>query len=434
MQVVPLDTSGNFSSTGKIVLLSVGMSNCYQEFQQLKVTVNGASYLNPNLVLINGAQPGQTINFIIDPNAQFWTEINNLLAQSGLSPKQVQAIWFKEAESTPQDTTFPSYPAGLKNKYKTAVKIMKTKYKNLKLCYSSSRIYGGYAPPVGLNPEPYAYYTGWSVKWMIEDQINGDTALLYKGVNPNSPWLSWGPYIWADGINPRNDGLTWNCPADFVGDGTHLSSTGKAKVANMLLDFFKTDETSKPWFLKNLTLDLNIVFEGLYNSNLNIMNLRDTITSYLRNVGSPYSAVDSSKAVVDTSTLKGICKYYNVNSGTYYIQINHRNCLETWSKIGGQNLIFGNTAEYSFSDTISNAYGGNMKQVDITPVKFAIFSGDVTHDGNIDVQDIIEIYNNVTQLSSGYLNTDLNGDNFTDAADLLIAYNNMTQLITVIKP
>jgi hypothetical protein len=84
---------------------------------------------------------------------------------------------------------------------------------------------------------------------LIESQINGDASLNYVGNNPSSAWLSWGPYLWANGITPRSDGLTWVI-SDYQSDGTHPSISGRQKVAQMLLQFFSTDETTKPWFLK----------------------------------------------------------------------------------------------------------------------------------------------------------------------------------------
>ena len=117
------------------------------------------------------------------------------------------------------------------------------------MCYLASRIYAGYANSA-LNPEPYAYYSGWSVKRLIENQVNGDTTLTFTGPTPRAPWLAWGPYFWADGTTPRSDGLTWNCPADYNSDGTHPSINGRQKVAQMLLQFFSTDATTVPWFLK----------------------------------------------------------------------------------------------------------------------------------------------------------------------------------------
>ena len=249
--VKPLDTNGNYDPVnGKIVLLSIGMSNTSQEFTRFMQIANTSGILNPKLQIVNGAQGGQHINIIIDSTAQFWTNVETRLRQNGVSVNQVQVIWFKQAEANVTDTTFPGYANSLKAKLKTALNIIQNKYSNVKLCYVSSRIYAGYAT-TNLNPEPIAYYSGWSVKWLIEDQINGDTLINYWGNNPKSPWLAWGPYIWADGLVPRLDGLIWRCPIDYANDGVHPSDSGRNKVGNMLFNFFSTDSTSRVWFLDN---------------------------------------------------------------------------------------------------------------------------------------------------------------------------------------
>ncbi len=75
---------------------------------------------------------------------------------------------------------------------------------------------------------------------MIEKQINGAPELNFAPEQGEvvAPYLSWGPYLWADGINPREDGLTW-LAEDMRDDCTHPSQSGNLKVANMLLEFFK---------------------------------------------------------------------------------------------------------------------------------------------------------------------------------------------------
>ena len=65
-----------------------------------------------------------------------------------------------------------------------------------------------------------------------------------------APVLLWGPYLWADGTKGRKDGFVWQ-QADFGPDGTHPSPSGRRKVADMLLRFFKTDSTAKGWFLSS---------------------------------------------------------------------------------------------------------------------------------------------------------------------------------------
>ena len=55
-------------------------------------------------------------------------------------------------------------------------------------------------------------------------------------------------YLWADGTSGRKlDSLVWN-RSDFGPDGVHPSDFGRAKVANLLLDFFRTDPLARPWF------------------------------------------------------------------------------------------------------------------------------------------------------------------------------------------
>jgi hypothetical protein len=88
------------------------------------------------------------------------------------------------------------------------------------------------------------------VKWLIEQQLQGDAALNYDAQKGKirTPWLCWGPYLWADGKNKNSDGLFYEA-SDFGDDGTHPSDSGRRKVAEQLLRFFKTDSTTKEWFL-----------------------------------------------------------------------------------------------------------------------------------------------------------------------------------------
>jgi hypothetical protein len=102
-----------------------------------------------------------------------------------------------------------------------------------------------------LNPEPHSYESGFAVKWLIADQMAGKPELNYdpKKGKVNSPWLAWGPYLWADGTKARSDGLVY-LREDLAQDGTHPSMSGREKVAKLLLSFLRTDPTARPWFVK----------------------------------------------------------------------------------------------------------------------------------------------------------------------------------------
>jgi len=91
------------------------------------------------------------------------------------------------------------------------------------------------------------------VKWLIQAQI---TQMSGGGIDPRAgdlnyngvaPWVAWGPYLWADGLTPRSDGLTWAC-SDLESDGTHTSQSGEQKVGSMLLNFFLNSPQASPWF------------------------------------------------------------------------------------------------------------------------------------------------------------------------------------------
>lgn len=179
-------------------------------------------------------------------------------------------------------------------------------------------------------------------------------------------------------------------------------------------------------------LDLTMFIEGFYNSSTNIQ-VSDTLKVYLRSIVSPFAKVDSAKAVVSANGTASLL-FGNAPTGVYYIVSTHRNSLETWSKSGGESLVRGSIISYNFSNASSHAFGNNMKHVDVSPVRFADFSGDVNQDGFINLTDVIGIYNDAGNFVSGYKVTDINGDNVTDLTDVIIANNNSTGFVMAVRP
>jgi hypothetical protein len=252
--VQPLDADGKPSANGKIVLLSVGMSNTTQEFSTFKRVADDDRDKNAKLVIVDGAQGGMSANRIINPEdngsgTRYWTTVDQRLKSAGVSRAQVQVAWIKQADPGPTQG-FPKYALLLQAELRQLVQHLHHRFPNLKLAYLSSRIYGGYAK-TSLNPEPYAYESAFAVKWLIDEQLKGGPALNFDPAKAavKAPWLSWGPYLWANGTTKRADGLSYE-ESDFAGDGTHPSAAGQRKVAGHLLHFFKTDSTAKSWFLR----------------------------------------------------------------------------------------------------------------------------------------------------------------------------------------
>lgn len=249
-QIQPLDRNGfQDPINGKIVFISIGMSNTSMEFSTFIPMGNADINKKPEVKLVDCAEGGMSSDIISIVNAKsyrhYWdTTVVKKLAAAGVTNLQVQAIWYKEAYPVGNLSLSPqTYSDSLTIQSKRIMNIIKSKFPNAKICYVASRIYAGYAASA-LNPEPYSYWQGWAMKWMIEDQITNDPMLQYSGTRPNSPWLCWGTYNWANGTNASSDGLTWECPSDFNPDGTHPSLTGRQKVAARLLNFLNTDSVA----------------------------------------------------------------------------------------------------------------------------------------------------------------------------------------------
>jgi hypothetical protein len=251
--IQPLSSTGAPDPTGKYVLMAIGESTAQNEFNRFLPIANADPAKNPNLVIVNGAQGGATPNTLTSTTSTYWTTVlENYLPQNGVTANQVVAIWMEDTDGIATGT-FPSDITTLQSEYETVMQTMLTLFPNLKMVYFSSRVYAGYSNGTATpdNPEPYAYEVGYAVKWAIADQLNGNSNLNY---NPASgpvvaPWMSWGPYYWSNGMLGRSDGLVWDCE-DFSPDGTHPSIFfGQLKVATKLLQFLKTDDTAKPWYL-----------------------------------------------------------------------------------------------------------------------------------------------------------------------------------------
>ncbi len=219
------------------------------------------------------------------------------LAPNGLSEAQVQVIWLYQADSiheggvsfgetvAPQDggpapTPIGSPPYTNADAFTLALELSqiartcKARYPNLQMIFVSTRESCAYSIGTGpgaapfsfydnlqgtgptfatfqapfapcsstlpasvLNPEPFAYETGFAVKWLLAAQIfqmrnggavsqastlaNGTVLESLDDANGEAPWLAWGPYNWTDGATPRRDGLFWNAYHFSPVDATH---------------------------------------------------------------------------------------------------------------------------------------------------------------------------------------------------------------------
>ena len=267
-QVRPLDVEGCVHPEDKIVFLCVGFSNASLKWSG---TRNGSregssaesltaqafaleSVNRRSLVMLNGGMDGQPTGTWTDPHAASFTRVRDeVLTPAGASEKQVQAIWMEIVNREPT-VSLPASDADaydLVHRTGQVCRALKARYPELRQIFLSPRSYGGYARSP-LSPEPYAYETGFAVKWLVWAQIQ---QMMSGKVDPlagdldcvkgTAPWIDWGPYFWADGNTPRHDGLSYQ-ERDFS-DGLHPSQSGIKKIAGFMLNWF-LNSAATPWF------------------------------------------------------------------------------------------------------------------------------------------------------------------------------------------
>jgi len=209
-------------------------------------------------------------------------------------------------------------------------------------------------------------------------------------------------------------------------------SEGNEKLIPVWYD--NSSGTYQAW-TANLSLlpeyEVTVIPEGFYDASTGKLRMKDTAKVYLRSSLPPYAIVDSAKGTIDSVSFKLNLKFHsNLQSGNYYLEIQHRNTIETWTA-SPVNYTFGSKVIYDFTGTDSSAFGNNLK---LTGGGWAMFSGDVNKDGIVDVKDLINIYNAGVNFLSGYYPEDCNGDSFVDVSDIVIAYNNSVNFVSMIRP
>jgi hypothetical protein len=161
----------------------------------------------------------------------------------------------------------------------------------------------------------------------------------------------------------------------------------------------------------------------------------DTFYVELRNATTPFGIAFDTFAVVGTNGLGTFTFPAAAIGNSYYIAVQHRNALETWSAAP---VAITATTTYDFSTAATQAFGSNMVGLGAGgTAPFAFYSGDiesVAGDGAIDLLDypVWEIDNN--NFAFGYFRSDLNGDGSVDLLDYPTWEINNNNFVSVSKP
>jgi pimeloyl-ACP methyl ester carboxylesterase len=257
--------------------------------------------------------------------------------------------------------------------------------------------------------------------YKIQNLTGGKISLILKSVNAGVTNIALisenGSALVAKNISSSPDSISF-----YASAGNYfIRITGNS---NQNVNFNSYSFT--PVVISASELNLKLAIEGFWDG---LTQTQDSVRIYLRNSTSPYTKADSSVAYLNSSGEANL-KFIHIPGGNYYLQIIHRNSVETWSS---SYINFSNESavNYDFTDIQSRAYGNNLV---LKAGRYCIYGGDINHDGAVDASDVSSVDNDATNSLSGYVVTDLTGDDFVDAQDVSIVDNNAYNSVNSVTP
>ena len=257
-------------------------------------------------------------------------------------------------------------------------------------------------------------YPGGDYVSAESDQVNVDGIGFYTW---NDPQLIADVQGWIDNSSPDYGWI-------LVGDEGTFGTAKRFDTKDNL------DPSVRPKLIVSYTLNgiafkLKALTEGLTDKGSMVP---DTFKVYLRNSFSPYTVADSARSY---HTFSSWFVFGNVSPGNYYIEVDQRNSINTWSKLPQTFNAGLPYLTYNFTSAASTAYGNNLMMQN---GYYCIYSGDVNKDNTINLTDVILVYNAASSFITGYVVTDVTGNSIVDLTDLLITYNNSANFIIEQRP
>lgn len=233
--IEPLPSATVSTSAPAIGVVAVGMSNTNQEWGRFSWRQAAGALHHPRVVTVDAGLGGYDAPDMDEATDPYWTWFDQRVAAAGLGLDQVQVVWLKQSLQG-GGSPWPTGAQTLQQDLAEIVAVLVGRCPNLRVVYLASRIWGA--------NEPWNFETAFAVKGVISDQV-----AAIAGGTADGPWLAWGPYLWADGLTPRSDGLSWDPNLHLEPDLTHPSLAGEEQVADLLEVFFTTDALASTWYL-----------------------------------------------------------------------------------------------------------------------------------------------------------------------------------------
>lgn len=119
-------------------------------------------------------------------------------------------------------------------------------------------------------------------------------------------------------------------------------------------------------------------------------------------------------------------------TGSYYVIIRHRQSIETWSK--NPVSFAGSIINYNFTSAAGQAFGNNMKDLLGNGTVWGLFTGDLNHNGYVELDDVNAVYTASRYSASGYMIEDIDGDGYVEIDDVNKVFINSKNGIGYITP
>lgn len=222
----------------QLVVLGLGMSMMQNAMSGWMPFAAGPG-TNPNMIVINGAI-GSNQQRWADPDNTVWGRGPMMLSQAGLTAADVDIVLYHNSWSGPSGT-FPGYAQMVQASFELTNQHIADKYPNTQLILMNGRHYGGWNDN-SKQPEPFAFWESFSVKWLIEERINCTADC--------GPLVAWNAYQWNawPASYGLPDGTLW--PQNyFVADGLHLSQAGQQVSGELWHDYLSSTSFTAVWYL-----------------------------------------------------------------------------------------------------------------------------------------------------------------------------------------
>ncbi len=220
-------------------------------------------------------------------------------------------------------------------------------------------------------------------------------------------------------------------------------------IPNVIIRFQNTNGYGNKLYLDNISVsgvyssnvNLKLFIEGYYDTSIHAM------TTVKANQGVGASTTDVEDLIVelhDASTYTLITtaigtlqkngtlavSFSSAPVGSFYVVVRGANSVTTWS--ASPQIVGAMQLNYDFTTVSTKAYGNNM--VEVESGVWAIYSGELSSDDIIDLQDFTFWEGKYLEFAFGVEPSDLNGDGLVDTQDYTIWEGNYLNFVFEARP